>query len=189
MFKQIIVLAGVAAATASVPNLVEKYGPSHNVSLSATQGSQDDSAKALPKAASLQVAKEAPASYVTGERVAQIKMNSNGHFTANFRMNGKVVHGVVDTGATFVAMNMSTARKIGIRPTMNDFRYEVSTANGIARAARVTVSRMEIGSIEVSGVDAFIMEDKALSDTLIGMSFMSKLGAYGVDGRTLKLKK
>ena len=42
----------------------------------------------------------------------RIDMNAQGHFIAQFRMNGRPVEAMVDTGATMVAINRSMARRL-----------------------------------------------------------------------------
>ena len=127
------------------------------------------------------------AHYATGVRAALVPMNRDGHFSADFRVNGRNVRGLIDTGATYVAINTSTARKLGLGLASSDFKHQVRTANGMTSAALVMIDRMEIGSISVDNVEAFVLEDKALSSTLIGMSFMSKLQSYRVKDNRLEL--
>lgn len=112
----------------------------------------------------------------------------NGHFMADFKVNGRTVGGMIDTGATFVAINEQTARQIGISPSSLEFRYAVTTANGTTQAAHVTLDRMEVGSVRVRGVDAYVLKDKSLSGMLVGMSFLGKLKSYTVENGVLNLK-
>jgi len=118
-----------------------------------------------------------------------IPIDNKGHFSATFKINGKAVDGLVDTGATFVAMNESTARRLGFSGNGLDFKYAVNTANGLTEAARVTLDRIEIGTIRLKGVDAFVIRDKSLAGTLVGMSFLNRLESYKVENQTLKLKQ
>lgn len=117
-----------------------------------------------------------------------IKAGAGGHFNASFRVNGRDVDGLIDTGATFVAINEQTAKRIGISGSSLDYRYAVTTANGTTQAAHVTLDRLEIGSVRVRNVDAYVLKDKALSGMLVGMSFMSKLKSYKVQDGVLYLK-
>jgi aspartyl protease family protein len=116
-----------------------------------------------------------------------LQADGRGHFTGAFRINGKSVPGLVDTGASLVAMNESTARRLGFGANGLDFRYTVNTANGSTQAAHVILDRIEIGNIRVRDVEAFVLRDKALSSTLVGMSFLSKLKSYQVKGDSLTL--
>ena len=117
-----------------------------------------------------------------------IPAGSGGHFLASFRINGREVQGLVDTGATFVALNEETARQVGVSRSDLDYRYAVTTANGTTQAAHITINRMDIGQVTVRDVDAFVLKDKSLSGTLVGMSFMSRLKSYKVQDGVLYLK-
>ncbi|MBX9459743.1 MAG: TIGR02281 family clan AA aspartic protease, partial [Rhizobium sp.] len=64
-----------------------------------------------------------------------MKANDAGHFAGRFRINGKPVDSLIDTGATFVTMSESTARNLGYGGNELRFRYEVLTANGKVKAA------------------------------------------------------
>lgn len=116
-----------------------------------------------------------------------LKADSRGHYTGNFRMNGKAIDGLIDTGASTIAINETTARRLGFSIAALDFQYSVNTANGQTKAAHVILDRVEIGSIRVREVDAFVLRDNALSGTLVGMSFLKKLKSYGAEGGTLRL--
>ncbi|MCY0092946.1 TIGR02281 family clan AA aspartic protease [Hoeflea ulvae] len=134
-----------------------------------------------------EVAARQLAHYASGVRTASIPMNKDGHFSADFHINGRHVRGMIDTGATYVAMNQSTARSIGLGLAASDFNHQVSTANGLTNAALVMIDRIEVGAVSIKNVEAFVLTDSALSATLIGMSFMSKLRTYQVSNNKLEL--
>jgi aspartyl protease family protein len=119
----------------------------------------------------------------------RLRADAQGHYTGDFRINGKAVQGMIDTGATYVALNESLARRLGYTANQLDFRYAVNTANGQTKAAHVTLDRVEIGGIRVRAVEAFILKDDALSSTLVGMSFLQKLASYSVADGSLSLKQ
>ncbi|MAY61514.1 MAG: TIGR02281 family clan AA aspartic protease [Rhizobiales bacterium] len=190
MFKQIFLVGCAALAIAAIPSYVDHFTVTDEPSeQDLTDAVAINSSSSDMRAMRLEAREDERPSYVTGTRIASIAMDHSGHFIGNFRINGRTVKGVVDTGATMVAMNVSTARQIGLNPQPNDFDQRVATANGETRAAKVYLSRMEIGSITVSDVEAFVLDDNSLAGTLIGMSFMSKLDGYRVENRTLKLEK
>ncbi|MGV8937880.1 MAG: retropepsin-like aspartic protease family protein [Allorhizobium sp.] len=128
-----------------------------------------------------------PAAAASGTVV--LKADAQGHYRASIRINGKPIDGLIDTGASLVAINETTARRLGFGAGQLDFKYKIGTANGQTEGALIQLQRMEIGSIRVSNVDAFVLRDKALSTTLIGMSFLKQLGSYAVKGDQLSLKK
>lgn len=122
-----------------------------------------------------------------GGRNARIKMDSRGHFMTQARMNGRNVEVLVDTGATSVAINRSTARRLGIHLNASDFKYTVNTANGQTKAASAVIDRVAIGRVEVRNVRAAVLDDKALSGTLLGMTFLKELRGFEVKNRELIL--
>ena len=115
-----------------------------------------------------------------GGRKTRIDMDARGHFVAKAKMNNRFVEVLVDTGATNVAINKSTAKRLGIRLAKADFKYEVNTANGKTRAALAVIDRIKIGRVEVRDVRAAVLEDKALSSTLLGMTFLKELKSFEV---------
>ncbi|MEP3198654.1 MAG: TIGR02281 family clan AA aspartic protease [Lentilitoribacter sp.] len=127
------------------------------------------------------------AHYTTGKRQVSIKANSHGHFLADFKAGGRSINGLIDTGATYVAMNRSTARSIGVKVSNSDFKHKAETANGIVKAALKNIDRLELGPVSAKNVDVFILDDTALSSTLIGMSFLNKLSSFKVENGNLIL--
>jgi aspartyl protease family protein len=119
----------------------------------------------------------------------RLSADAQGHYSGSFKINGKPVDGLIDTGATYVALNESLARRLGYSGNQLDFRYGVSTANGQTKAARVTLDRVDIGGIHVQNVEALVLKDEALTATLVGMSFLQKLDSYSVADNTLSLKQ
>ena len=116
-----------------------------------------------------------------------VEADARGHFTSQFKLNGRQVDGMIDTGATLVAINTSTARRIGLSLNPSDFTHEVSTANGTIKAAVVTVDRLQIGNIQLDDVQTVVLDDKALQTNLIGMSFLTRLQKYQVENGALLL--
>lgn len=129
-----------------------------------------------------------PTEMATGRRV-RLEPDGRGHFIGDFRVNGRAVEAMIDTGASVVALNLSTARRIGVTVSPADFKQSVNTANGTIKAAPTTISRLEIGGIVVRDVQAVVLEDKALSGTLIGMSFLNGLRRYQVENGRLLLEQ
>lgn len=138
---------------------------------------------ALPRLS--QPAKAEP-EQLLGKKV-RIGANDHGHFIAEFKLNGRRVDAMIDTGATRVAINLSTARKIGIKLTNEDFKYTVDTANGSTRAASANIDELQLGRIIVEDVPALVLDDEALSGTLIGMTFLQRLDKYSVENGSLLL--
>jgi aspartyl protease family protein len=132
------------------------------------------SASALPKAAVVTVA-QAPRS---SGRSLDIPRDARGHFQADGRIDGQRVNFLVDTGASLVALNEKSAARFGLRPSRSDYNATVSTANGTIKAARTRLAMIELGGLVVRDVDALVLPDEALSENLLGLSFLSKLKRF-----------
>lgn len=120
-------------------------------------------------------------------RKTRLKMDNRGHFITKAKMNNRSVEVLVDTGATSVAINTTTARRLGINLKPSDFKYEVNTANGKTKAASTTIEKIQIGRVTVRNVRAAVLDDKSLSSTLLGMSFLGQLKSFEVKNRELIL--
>ena len=118
----------------------------------------------------------------------QIKAGRDGHFRTNVEINGREVPGLIDTGASMVALTYDDAAHAGIFPGSKDFTLFSQTANGTARFAPVTLDRVSIGAITVYNVEASVSQPGALSTTLIGMSFLQKLQSYQAHDGKLELQ-
>ena len=119
----------------------------------------------------------APAPAAAGRTVV-IPRDSRGHFQVNGRVDGKSMGFMIDTGASVIALTARDAARLGIRPVLREFTAEVKTANGIVRAARVQLNRVEIDDVSVRDVAALVVPDEALSENLLGLSFLSKLRRF-----------
>jgi aspartyl protease family protein len=69
-----------------------------------------------------------------------------------------------------------------------DYDVEVTTANGSAMAAETRLAELAVGPIVVHNVRALIAKPGALSENLLGMSFLERLQSYTVERGKLVLK-
>lgn len=111
-----------------------------------------------------------------------------GHFQAEAEINGRDVEVMVDTGASLVALTYDDAERAGIFVKPSDFTHRAETANGLARVAPVTISRIRIGDITVRDVPGVVSERGASERTLLGMSFLGRLSRVEMRGSTLVLE-
>ena len=185
MLRKLIMVGIFAGSSAAIPAIYQSNPEAfQNLLRLAAEGSDPAPAWKKATAPEVKVAKAEP-QMLPGRKV-RLAADAAGHFLAEFKLNGRRINAMVDTGATLVAINLSTARKIGISLTPADFKYQVVTANGNARAAAATIDSLEIGRIAIDKVQAVVLEDKALSGTLIGMSFLKQLRRFEVaDGALL----
>jgi aspartyl protease family protein len=105
----------------------------------------------------------------------EVERDDGGHFRVEGRVDGLALNFLVDTGATVIALTADDAAQLGIHPAADDYTVVMRTANGIIRAAPTTLGMVEIGDIMVHDVSAVVMPEGALSENLLGMSFLSRL--------------
>jgi aspartyl protease family protein len=122
-------------------------------------------------------------------RSVSLKADGRGHFEAEAVINGRRLQTVVDTGATSVVLRSEDAARLGVYPLPNDFKITVSTAAGLAKAARVMLEEVRIGQVRVRQVEALVMPPKTLSTNLLGMSFIKRLAKVEMKDGRLVLKE
>jgi aspartyl protease family protein len=132
-------------------------------------------AKPSPVAA---VARQTPAPAPDYDRSVVIGRDSRGHFQADARIEGQHIEFMIDTGASVIALTETDAIRIGVRPAPGDYRATVTTANGRVKAAPVRLASVDVGGLVVRDVEAMVLPDGALSENLLGMSFLSRLKRF-----------
>ena len=114
----------------------------------------------------------------TGSRSLSIPRDAYGHFRTEGRIDGQRVAFMVDTGASVVAFNETSAARFWVHPSRSEFNANVTTANGTIKGARTRLARIEVGGLVVHDVDAMVLPDASLSENLLGLSFLSKLRRF-----------
>ena len=113
-----------------------------------------------------------------GVRSLSIPSDSRGHFLTEGRIDGQRIGFMVDTGASMIALNETSAARFGLRPSRGDYNATVNTANGTIKVARTRLAMVDIGGLVVRDVDAMVLPDEALSENLLGLSFLSRLKRF-----------
>ncbi|KQZ97812.1 hypothetical protein ASD64_16550 [Mesorhizobium sp. Root157] len=185
MLRSLIFLGIVVGVSSAIPMLYQSNPQAFDEVVRSLTG-HGEPAGATVSEVKLTAMQEPPIEQPLGRKV-MLKQDQLGHFSAPFRVNGRQIDALVDTGATLVALNTSTARRVGISLNPSDFRHEVSTANGKIRGAAVIIERLQIGKINLDDVQAIVLDDKALQTNLIGMSFLGRLASYKAENGTLLL--
>ncbi|MEO5703027.1 MAG: retropepsin-like aspartic protease, partial [Gammaproteobacteria bacterium] len=95
---------------------------------------------------------------------------------------------MVDTGATFIAMNAPQAKRLGIQYRMDGQPVMTNTASGTAMGYQVTLQRVRVGEIELRDIDAIVLEGNSPTEVLLGMSFLGRLEMQH-SGQVMQLKR
>jgi aspartyl protease family protein len=117
----------------------------------------------------------------------QVIKSPDGHFWAEGEVDGHQVRFLVDTGASAVALTQDDAMRLGLSPQSLAYTYQVNTASGVTRAARVTLDSISVGGAEVHDVDAYVIEN-GLPTSLLGMTYLGRLSQFEATQTALVLR-
>jgi aspartyl protease family protein len=120
--------------------------------------------------------------------VTELKADNRGHYITQAEIEGTSVTVMIDTGATAVVMSYDDADNAGLKPFSLDFDVPVATANGLVKAARVNLRKVEVDNVMVRDVEGFVMPEGAMKGTLLGMSFLGRLSRFRVENGVLHLE-
>ena len=122
-----------------------------------------------------------------GDRVV-LTADSGGHFKTQILINGKPATAVVDTGATMVAMDTATAKRLSLDYTKGQPGM-VQTANGKVPVWRVKLDTVKVGDLLVYQVDGVVTEGQGIGVVLLGNSFLSRTTMKQEAGMLTLVKK
>ena len=120
--------------------------------------------------------------------ITELKADDLGHFITKARIDGAGIAVLVDTGASVVALSWEDAEAANLKPNTLVFDVPVSTANGTAKAGKVTLRRVDVAGVTVRDVEGLVMPKGAMTGTLLGMSFLSRLESFKVEDGVLTLR-
>jgi aspartyl protease family protein len=110
-----------------------------------------------------------------------IPLNSNRQYMTSGTVNDTAVSFLVDTGATLMAMNSNTAKKLGIDLASSQPGTAI-TAGGKVNTWRVSLSSVQIGGIRRENVEAAVLDGDYPVDILLGMTFLREVEMAESDG-------
>jgi aspartyl protease family protein len=111
---------------------------------------------------------------------------ADSHFYAEAQVNGTPVRFLVDTGSSNVVLTGEDARRAGIGA--GDYSARAVGAGGEIRLMPATVARLALGPIAADNVPAMVAEESKLPVSLLGQSFLSRVGTVTIQGDTLVLR-
>lgn len=121
-----------------------------------------------------------------GDGSLTIRASAGGHFYVEARVNDAPVRFLVDTGASDIVLSPADARRAGFAVESLDYTHRYNTANGSGRGAAVVMDKIAIGPLRLQKVKASVNQAQ-MEDSLLGMSFLSRLRSFRVEGNTLVL--
>ena len=127
------------------------------------------------------------ASAGAGTQSVVLSASGNGHFMTAGQINGQSVQFIVDTGASFITLGSSDAKRLNIN-YLGGQKVAMSTANGVVPAYRVKLDEVRVGGVSLNNVDGIVHPDNSMPVVLLGMSFLNRMEIKR-DGETMTLKK
>jgi aspartyl protease family protein len=110
-----------------------------------------------------------------------------GQFAVRARVDDVPVTMLIDTGASFVTLTLVDATGTGVDPASLAFTVPIRTANGVIRAAPITIGKLVVGTIVRENLRALVTPPDTLSQSLLGMSFLETLESFAISGDRLVL--
>lgn len=112
---------------------------------------------------------------------------NHGMYMANGSIGAHAVQFMVDTGATYIALNAQEARRLNI-----DFRQgqqvQLQTASKLEIGYLVRLPQVKVGSILVRDVEAVVLDAAFPATPLLGMSFLNRVDIQR-SGQELRLRQ
>lgn len=99
--------------------------------------------------------------------VLVIGQGPGGHYFIDGAVNDSYLNFVIDTGATIVALPLSTAANAGVKCKKMTM---MSTGNGASQGCTVTIEKLKFGNFTLRYVDAVVMPN--LGQPLLGMNVL-----------------
>lgn len=115
-----------------------------------------------------------------------LERHSNGHFFVDATVNGQLVHFLVDTGATDVALTAEDAERVGIGFSSDEFVEVGQGAAGPVRGKRVNVASISIEGKEARNLPGVVIEGGDMS--LLGQAYLSRLNSVTMAGEYMTLR-
>jgi len=128
---------------------------------------------------------EALGTPVVEGKTVRIPMAIDGHFWVDATINGVPAKFLVDSGATVTTIGRGLAASAALDD--DDGRDQlVRTGNGIVKVSAARARTIEVGTIERRDQRVYVADNDDLN--VVGMSFLSSLKRWSVEGRWLILE-
>jgi len=113
----------------------------------------------------------------------------DGIYRAVAQVNNSSLGVIIDTATPLVILQYEEAERLGFQPAKRDFNSRVSVSDRKINAAPYLLQSARIDGIELFGVQGAIAEKGALQSSLIGLSFLDRLSAFGLANGQIFLRQ
>jgi aspartyl protease family protein len=128
----------------------------------------------------------APAAAAGAARPTLIERSPQGHFYVDAEINGQLVHCIVDTGASMVALPVDDARRIGISFSESEFEPVGRGASGVVLGKDVMLDSIAVDGKKVAHVPGAILQGNDIC--LLGQAYLNRLSSVEMSGGVMRLQ-
>ena len=119
-------------------------------------------------------------------RETLLERGDGGHFFVTGKVNGELVHFVVDTGADTVALTVTDARRVGLEFDERNFQVVARGASGDVLGEEVLLDKVSVDGKVVTQVRALICQ--GLDVSLLGQTYLTQISAVQMNGDYMTLR-
>lgn len=130
-----------------------------------------------------------PGKAAPGPKEHRVYVDVDGMYQTTGSINGFPVSFLVDTGASTVVLNAREGRRLGLDYRMKGEIVSVVTASGVERGYQVRLRSVKVGQIELTNVEATVVDGPFPPTALLGMSFLGRLESERTQTMLLLRKK
>ncbi|MDB5714650.1 MAG: aspartyl protease [Sphingomonadales bacterium] len=116
-----------------------------------------------------------------------LQRHSDGHFYADVMVNDHVVHFLVDTGASSIALTQDDARTAGVDFNPASFEVVGRGASGDVEGQHVNIHHVAMGQKEAWDLKSVVLKD-GLGTSLLGQSFLEQIGSVSINRDEMTLR-
>jgi aspartyl protease family protein len=116
-----------------------------------------------------------------------LKRHADGHFYADVMVNDHVIHFLVDTGASAIALTQEDARSAGVEFDPNKFEVVGSGASGDVMGQLVSIHHIALGQKEAWDLKGAVLKD-GLGISLLGQNYLEQIGSVSIGRDEMTLR-
>jgi aspartyl protease family protein len=113
--------------------------------------------------------------------------HADGHFYADVMINDHVIHFLVDTGASSIALTQEDASAAGVEFSPDKFEIVGRGASGEVTGQFVTIHHVALGQKEAWDLRSVVLKD-GLGISLLGQNFLEQISSVSISQDEMKLK-
>lgn len=115
-----------------------------------------------------------------------IERSPQGHFYVDAEINGQLVHCIVDTGATMVALPVEDARRLGIPFSESEFEPVGRGAGGVILGKEIVLDSISLDGKRAGSVPGAILQGNEIC--LLGQAYLNRLSSVEMSGGVMRLQ-